>query len=418
MNWLLRDPNTLRVVLARAISRTGGEAAFFVGIWGKAAYELDASPGEQALLMGTMGISALGGSALAGVMVDRSDPRRVVMLSELFFVPSTLALALPDTIGQMTLVIVLAAACGGAVLTSVASMPPFLTDDPDRLHRINAAVDAGASFAFMLGPALGAIIVRYASIDWIFVLDAATSVVAVALVVGVALRTRPERAERRSTFTEMRAGFGFAFTHRALRLYIGVFIGLWLSFGAFAALEPLFYRDVLRVGPEALGWVNTIFGVGILAGSIFLGRLPPRALTARAAIVGVLGSGLGAVIYTGTDSLTVVVIGAVYWGIVLGAMFPMVRTLIQRATPDQLMGRVVGTTDVSSQVGELLPLTFVPALAALWGIQPVLVGSGVCVIVLGIAAWGEAGAVDRLPRKPVEVEPEFRLADEPLTPNP
>jgi DHA3 family macrolide efflux protein-like MFS transporter len=120
----------------------------------------------------------------------------------------------------------------------------------------------------------------------------------------------------------------------------------------------------------------------------------------------------------GTADLRVVVAGAIYWGVVLGVMFPMVRTLIQLDTPDHLIGRVMGTTNVSSQVGELLPLTFVPALAASFGIQPVLVGSGVCLIIAALLAYREGVRIDRLrARKPAE--PAFLgIADEPITPNP
>jgi len=414
----LEDRNTARVVAARFISRAGGEAAFFVGIWGKAAYEFGATPGQQALLMASLGVFALVGSAMAGVLIDRFDPRRVLIVSELVFVPATLALMLPNDIGQMTVAIVFAASATGAVMTAVASLPPFLTDDSEQLQRINAAVEAGASGAFVAGPALGALIVRYWSLDWIFVLDAGTSIVAVALVAGVGLRPGGRRRERLPAFREMRDGFRFVWSSRSLRLYLGIFAALWLSFGAFGALEPLFYRDVLRTGPEALGWVNTVFGGGVVIGSILLGRLSRRYVCARAALVGAVGSGVGAIVYTGTADLRVVVVGAIYWGIVLGVMFPMVRTLIQLATPDHLIGRVMGTTNVSSQLGELLPLTFVPALAASFGIQPVLVGSGVGLTMAALLAYREGVRVDRL-RAREAAEPALpQIVDEPVTPNP
>jgi DHA3 family macrolide efflux protein-like MFS transporter len=412
----LRDPNVARVVAARFISRAGGEAAFFVGIWGKAAYEFDATPARQALLMASLGVSMLVGSALAGVLIDRFDPRRVLIVAELFFVPATLALIIPTNIAEMTVAIVFAALATGVVMTAVASLPPFLTDESAQLQRINSSVEAAASAAFIAGPAMGAVIARYWTLDWIFVLDAATSVVAVALVARVVLRSGSRSEDRRPAFREMKEGFGFAWTSRPLRLHLAVFAALWLSFGAFGALEPLFYRDVLGTGPEALGWVNTVFGAGVIAGSILLGRAPRRFLCARTALVGAAGSGLGAIVYTGTDDLRVVVVGAVYWGIVLGVMFPLVRTLIQLGTPDHLIGRVMGTTNVSSQVGELVPLTFVPALASSFGIQPVLVGSGVCLILAAAAGFPEAIRVDRLQTRGRTEPPAFEAADEPISP--
>jgi MFS transporter, DHA3 family, macrolide efflux protein len=412
----LRDPNVARVVAARFISRAGGEAAFFVGIWGKAAYEFDATPARQALLMASLGLSTLVGSALAGVLIDRFDPRRVLIVAELVFVPAILALIVPTNIGEMTVAIVFAALATGVVMTAVASLPPFLTDDSTRLQRINSAVEAAASAAFVAGPALGAVIARYWALDWIFVLDAVTSVVAVALVTRVVLRPGSGSEESRPALREMKEGFAFAWTRRPLRLYLSVFAALWLSFGAFGALEPLFYRDVLGTGPEALGWVNTVFGAGVIIGSILLGRAPQRFLCARTALVGAAGSGIGAIVYTGTDDLRVVVVGAVYWGVVLGVMFPMVRTLIQLGTPDHLIGRVMGTTNVSSQVGELVPLTFVPALAASFGIQPVLVGSGICLMLAAVIGYPEAIRVDRLETRGRAEPPAFEARDEPISP--
>ena len=393
-----KNPNVGRVVAARFISRAGAEAAFFVGIWGKAAFEFHASPGELALLMASAGVASLLGAGLGGILVDRFDPKRVLIAAELAFVPPTLALALPETIGQMTVVVTASAMCGAAVMTAVASLPPFMTSDPNHLQKINSAVEAGASAAFVVGPGLGALISRYASLDWIFVLDAATSVVAVALVTGISLRSAERRPEKAGAWREFKDGFRFAYTTRSLRLYLGIFTALWLSFGAFGALEPLFYRDILKTGPEAMGWVSMLFGAGVAAGSVILGRLPSRFVSARAALIGAAGSGLGAVIYTGTADMRVVLIGAAYWGVVLGVMFPMVRTLIQTDTPDHLTGRVMGTTSISNHVGELTPLTFAPLLATTFGIQPVLVGCGVTLIILAVAAFPEGLAVDRLRR--------------------
>jgi len=414
----LEDRNTARVVAARFISRAGGEAAFFVGIWGKAAYEFDATPAQQALVMASLGVFSLIGSALAGVLIDRFDPRRVLIVSEILFVPATLALALPDNIGDMTLVVAFAGLTTAAVLTAVTSLPPFLTTDPARLQRINSALEAGGSAAFVAGPALGAVIARYWSLDWIFVLDALTSIVAVALVARVALRPGTVRSERPAAFKEMREGFRFAWTSPPLRLYLGIFAALWLSFGAFGALEPLFYRDVLGTGPEALGWVNMVFGAGVVAGSVLLERLPRRYLGARLALLGAVASGVGAIVYTGTADLRVVVFGAIYWGVVLGVMFPLVRTLIQLATPDHLVGRVMGTTNVSSQIGELLPLAFVPVLAAVFGIQPVLIGSGVCLIVAALLTYSHGARIDKIRTSdPARTGP-LAVADEPVSPNP
>ena len=83
----MKNKDLLRVAAARFISRAGGEAAFFVGIWGKAAFEFHATPAELAILMGALSGASILGTVVSGVLVDRYDARRVLMVAEAFFVP-------------------------------------------------------------------------------------------------------------------------------------------------------------------------------------------------------------------------------------------------------------------------------------------------------------------------------------------
>ncbi len=389
------DANARRVVAARFVSRTGGEAGFFVGIWGKAAYDLGASPGQLALLTATLGAAHLVGAAAAGVLVDRTAPKRVIVLGELLFVPSILLLVLADSMQSMTVLAPIAWATGAVVLTAVASMPPFLTPDERRLEAVNVALEVAGTLAFVAGPALGALLVRVAPIDSVFFLDAATSVAAVALVARVRLQPATVApTERRRGLTELRDGFAQAYGRRPIRLLLVVGSLTWLSFGAFTALEPLFFRDVLGTGPSALGWVNAVFGVGLLGGALVLRQLPGR-LTSLAAVTWLtMAGGLGAVVYTGTADLRIVLIGAVLWGAVLGMLMPLLRTLAQLHTRPGFFGRVMGVFNVHHQVGEMLPLAIAPTLAVVVGVQPVLAGTGVVLLLAAPLALPAARRID------------------------
>src|SRR5262245_33486537 len=86
------DRQMRRVVLARLISTTGAEAAFLLGLWGKAAFIFGGSPVDLALMSALVGMAGILGSVLGGVFVDRWDARRVVIAAEVLFVPATLAL--------------------------------------------------------------------------------------------------------------------------------------------------------------------------------------------------------------------------------------------------------------------------------------------------------------------------------------
>ena len=136
------DRNVRAVVLARLISRVGGEAAFFVGIWGKAAFELEATPSQLAAVMAALGVASLIGASVAGVLVDRFDPRRVVIWGELAFVPAALALIFADSIPNLVVATFVLGLVGTPVFTAISSFGPFLTDNAESLARINSWIEA------------------------------------------------------------------------------------------------------------------------------------------------------------------------------------------------------------------------------------------------------------------------------------
>ncbi|HEY4606242.1 MAG TPA: MFS transporter [Acidimicrobiia bacterium] len=391
--WADRDIR--RVVLARFISRIGGEAAFFVGIWGKAAFELEATAGGVAAVMAALGVASLIGSAVAGVLVDRFDPRRVLIVGEILFVPVAIGMVFADTLPGLVVATFLLGLVGTPVFTAISSFGPFLTDDPDRLAKINGFIEGASWAAFVVGPALGAVIAGSIGLDGIFVLDAATSAVAAVLVFPVTVRHLAKTRERKEGLKELREGFSYAYGQQRLRFYIWLGSSVWVLFGTFSALEPLFYRDILRVEPETLGWVNSIFGLGLVSGTWIASRLPPRYRTARSLVLIVALNSVGVLAYVGTDQLRVVVLAGVLWGLLIGVMAPLLRTLIQLNTVDEMMGRITGVTQIHSEVGHLLPLAIAPALAGVFGVQRTLIYSGVALALFATLFIPTATRLDR-----------------------
>lgn len=388
------DPDVRGVVLARFVSRVGGEAAFFVGVWGKAAFELDVTPGQLAMVMAALGVASLIGASIAGVLVDRFDPRRVVLFGEVLFVPVAIGMVFADTVPSLIGMTFLLGLVGTPVFTAVASFAPFLTEDEDRLSRINGLIEGASWAAFVIGPAVGALIAGAIAVDAIFVLDAATSAAAAILIFGV----KPRRRGTESTghgLSELRAGFRYSYSHHRLRFYIWLGSIVWVLFGTFSALEPLFYRDVLGTEVETLGWVNSIFGIGLIAGTWVASRLPSRLRSARTltAVVGLNAVGVWA--YVGTDMLPVVLVAAPFWGVIIGVMAPLHRTMVQLNSPEEMVGRIMGVNHVHAEVGHLIPLAIAPAVAGALGVQSTLLVSGVMVVVIAAAFWPAAVGLDR-----------------------
>jgi DHA3 family macrolide efflux protein-like MFS transporter len=389
------DLDVRRVVLARFISRVGGEAAFFVGIWGKAAFELEASASGVAAVMAALGVASLIGSAIAGVLVDRFDPRKVLIAAEIIFVPVAIGMVFADTLPSLVVATFLLGLVGTPVFTAISAFGPFLTDDPDRLGRINGMIEGASWAAFVVGPAIGAIIAGSVGLDGIFVLDAATSAIAALLVFPVSVRHLAGEREKNQGLNELREGFSYAYGHRRLRFYVWLASSVWVLFGTFSALEPLFYRDILQVGPETMGWVNSIFGLGLLSGTWIASRLPSKYRTARSLVLIVALNSVGVFAYVGTDQLRVVIVAGVFWGMLIGIMAPLLRTLIQLNTPDEMMGRITGVTQIHAEVGHLLPLAIAPVLAGAFGVQRTLIYAGMALALSAVLFLPTARRLDR-----------------------
>jgi len=393
------SPGTsFRVYAARFVSRTGGEAAFFVGIWGKAAYTFDASPAGLAVLMAALGVAGLVGSALAGMLVDRHGPKRVLVVSEMLFVPAAISGAFTQTLPQLVAVAALIGLFGAPTMTAISSFPPYMTAHRGRLARLNAGVETAGMAAFISGTASGALLGSTLGLDSIFWFDALTSIIGVLLVLPVMTARVPTGSRTRGrnpTWKELREGFGHVYTSRALRFYVLAGTSLWLLFGLFSGLEPLFYRDVLDQGPATIGWVNTIFGIGLVAGTLVAGRLPQVWRGARIVAFLLAVNGLAASLYVGTASLVVVVAGAAVWGVMIGLFVPTVRTLIHLQSPARLVGRIMGTTQVHNETARLLPLAAAPLLAAAVGVQSALVLAGVALAAFASVSWRSASTIDR-----------------------
>jgi predicted MFS family arabinose efflux permease len=316
------------------------------------------------------------------------------MAGEVLFIPAALSLIWADSIPTLAVATFALGLVGTPVFTAISSFAPFLTDDETRLAKINSWIEGASWLAFVLGPAAGALLAGTLGIDSIFVLDAATSLIAVAVLVPVKVR-HLSASTHSGGFTELKEGFAIAYGNPRLRFYIWLGSSVWLMFGVFGALEPLFYRDVLGVEVEAIGWVNSVFGLGLVGGTLISGRLPERFRTATWLTILVGMNAVGVLAYVGTDLVSVVVVAAPFWGIIIGMMAPLHRTMIQVNSPDEAVGRIMGVSHIHSEVGHLLPLAFAPAVAAVLGVQKTLLYAGSIVAIVAIVFIGPARRLDR-----------------------
>lgn len=413
-NW---DRNIAFVACARFIARLGGEAAFFIGVWGMAAYRFHASATQIALLMAVLALSSMVGAAAAGALVDRFGPRNVIMGAQVFYLPVALLVPFVPSMQVMIGVCALFGFVNAPIMTATGSFAPYLVTEKAGIEKINALLEGVGALSFVAGPAIGSVFAHSFGIASVFYLDAVLTTIGLLLVLPVKTPPLVDR-EHKHALREIADGLKMAYSLKAVRYYVLMGTVVWFSFGAFSALEPLFYRDVVKTGVETIGWMNSLFGAGIALGAFLLTKLPSKVTSARGLAIGVALLGMGATIYIGTTDLRIIALGAFVWGTVIGAVEPLLRTLMQLDAPEEYVGRIIGTAQLHRSAGELVPLALAPGLAALFGVQGVMIGGGVLAAIAALASFGHAASIDRSghrPRGRVTAE-ELPPYDEPLSP--
>ena len=159
---------------------------------------------------------------------------------------------------------------------------------------------------------------------------------------------------------------------------------VYLIWGAFIVVEPIYVREVLHGTPTTFALLQTTFGVGLVAAGLLVTRLGDRVVRVSVVCISAIGSGVGAMIYVGSGTAAVAFAGILLWGIVTGFLIAPLRTLVQRATPVAAHGRVFALDGTLHNAGDLFALTIVGVIAAGAGVQVAGVAMAAVPIVGGL----------------------------------
>lgn len=375
----------------------GVETAYFVGITGYAAYNLHATPSLIATIMVCVNIAQILGSTVSGMCIDKWGPQKIVSAAALFTVGASLCSLVVGT--NVKAFIIFAAVLGFLLSTSKTSYnayAPYVEEGTSGLKKINALVMFGSYSSAIFGPTLGGFIVKYYPTMTVFLFTAIAVFISFVIVLFAKEQyTPPKPEEERHPLREATEGVRLVFKQQSLRYYLVVGIMLWFSFGAFDALESIYYKDIVHASIQWMGWINGAIGVGMVVGVVALSRFSSRYINSVLLAVFVGLEGLGSIVYVATHSVYVVMLGGFLLGVAFGVAEPMMRTLIQADSPLASVGRVLGAIQTFRVGFTIIPLMLAPSLAKIFGIQQVLIGASVLTVILSITLVPLARSVDK-----------------------
>lgn len=385
-----------RLVAMRFLIYTGFQTSYFIGVIGTLTYADGASVVATSLAVLFMNVFVILGSFAGGAALDAWGPRRHFLLS----IVGTLAtgaaiIAFGSATGTVLAGAVLLGFVMGFAQPIATSYPAYLTDDPVELKDINSAITMFSNVSIIVGPTLGGFVAAAASSRAVFVLMMLFTVLALIAgwefkpqaghIAGQANNDSAEEGERavQSPSTSARATFAASiktvFTNSVLALLFCIIFLSNFGYGAFDPLESFFYRDVLHVGVEWMGWLSSACGVGAVLGAVVALRMPPRLVNLKTLLVALMSVGLGSLLYVGTPYVGVALVGQIALGIAWGVVNPLHNTIVQTTAPLEQLGRVNSVMGFGNMFAGVAPLAVAPWLAATFGVQRTLVGAGLVV---------------------------------------
>jgi MFS family permease len=385
---VLRDRRFALLAFGQAVNAIGTWCAV-VALWGFASFRFDAGPSDLALLGLAWALPAVLLGPVAGVPVDRFGPKRVLVAADTVAAGVALLFLLADSFSAL---IVLGAVEG---LTKAFSEPAFQALPPrivsdDQLPAANGVLSTATLSAIAFGPLLAAGSIALVGVEGAFVVNAATYVVGV--LVLIPFRVGPAAAPTTDTqpvgvVADVREALHVVRARPALRHLFLLAASVYLIWGAFVVVEPIYVREVLHGSPTLFAMLQSTFGVGLVLAGVVVARLGERLVRWSVVCVASVGSAMGAALYVGTDEVAVAFVGLFLWGVVTALLIAPMRTLMQRAAPIETHGRVFALDGMVHSTGDLVSLPVVGLAVGVIGVQAAGVAMAAVPLAGGILVW-------------------------------
>jgi MFS family permease len=414
----LASVTTLRVFRGLLANRPlvrllGGEFVSSIGDWLYlvalliVVYE---GSGGDAVLLGVVGAARVLPYVLlsipAGIVADRFDRRLVLLITDvargLIMVVMAWLVAVDGPVWAVVVLAVLATCFSSFFGPAIGSYLPMLVRDERELGPANSAWSTLDNLAFVVGPAIGGLLIAASGLSLAFLLNAVSFGIIAVVLWRLPSDTRSadegsrsvEAPEATDEDRSPDAGGGWRPVARPLVGLTLVDVVAGFVFGGLGVLTVMIAVDQLGVGEAGTGYLNAAIGVGGILGAIGSGIFVVRPGLRVPLIVGAVGTAAGVVALGLTHALAPALVAITVFeaGMMLVEVASM--TILQRVIPDAVRGRALGAIATIGTLANAAGSLLIPIGAAAFGIEAVLIACGVVTLVgilLAAVLIGPAG---------------------------
>jgi MFS family permease len=354
-------------------------------------YRMTGSP----LILGIVGfasqIPAFLFGPFAGVLADRLDRRRTIMLTQFLSMVQAFLLALLTLTGtvQVWHVIALGIFLGCVNSLDIPVRHSFILEMVERKEVLGNAIALNSlmfNVARLIGPSIAGILVALMGEGVCFEING-FSFLAVLFSLSLIRTGRRITPPAKDILTELLEGVRYAFGFAPIREILLLLSAMSLMGASYIVLMPVFAREVFGGGPDTLGFLMAAVGVGALCGTLFLASRKRVLKLGRTIPVSAALFGTGMILFSFSRSFATSVCFLALSGAGFMVNMAASNTVIQTIVDDDKRGRVMSFYSMAfmgmAPIGSLL----VGSMAHWIGAERTIAfGGGVCLAVAGIFA--------------------------------
>jgi predicted MFS family arabinose efflux permease len=321
---------------------------------------------------------------IGGVVADRSERRKILLMSQWVQMASAATLTVLVALGLthvwpilcLSFVSGLAQAFGGPAYSALI---PTLVEPEDMPNAI-ALNSIQFNLAVTVGPALAGITLARLGEKWCFGLNALSFLAPIITLSMISSRFVPDNTKQ-SMYKSLTQGIKFIWHHGSMvGLIVLAFLMTFLSM-PMRTYIPVFVKDIFHRGPETFGYLLSVMGIGSICGSLAVAGIGNIRNKGRFALTMLICLGLGIAGFSLSKSLPFSYSMLAFVGASMMAVFATVTSLVQLIITNEMRGRVMSVYNFAFRggmpMGNLLSGWLVPMFTA-----PIVLGVNGLVLML------------------------------------
>ncbi|ENV74846.1 MFS transporter [Acinetobacter ursingii] len=220
---------------------------------------------------------------------------------------------------------------------SATSLKPFLI--PRELYTNGATwTTIGWQSGVILGPMLGGFMLAFLGRETSLLSVSILLFICFCLIMLLKKRSFPA-IEHENMWSSLGEGFRFIWKTKIVLWAISLDL-VSVLFGGVVALLPIFAEDILKVGPEGLGYLRAAPSIGALFTMIALTRFPPTHHAWRNMLLAVAGFGIFTIIFAFSSHMWLSLFALAMTGACDSISVVVRQTILQIFPPENMRGRV------------------------------------------------------------------------------